>query len=430
MMRESLNLSRTEVVLPLNVYRIINAIFLVPGGAVLDKWGPRKPLVVSIAVAAALGLLFPFCNHLWHLVALQGLFAATKLLGGLGAMIMLVSRCFEVETEEEVVVGEKQGKGEEPQARGKKEGLGVSTATSIILSGYSAAGVIAPLIIGSLATRYGWRGASGFLGVLFAAIGVPLTVLYLKEPQRKGMSGYEKKNEENGVPEDGVGEQSTERERLLSDSMSFDSEKSLVQYRNAVLKGSSAALQDSTEDGSTIGRSAVRRSGSRQEVVPSASSSSISSAKNPSITIPSSSSTSSLSSSNVKDPLFTPPFFTMMLLVVLFAIPLHVVFEWFIDFLRTDIHYSLKAATLHYAAFNLVALVTKLFVGPLGDRYDKGMLIVISSAIMIVGWLCLFDFGFLSIGSAFAMTVTSNLNKIALFVPVCKSNQCPFLLSP
>ena len=88
---------------------------------------------------------------------------------------------------------------------------------------------------------------------------------------------------------------------------------------------------------------------------------------------------------NTNDPLFTPALLTMTLLVVLFAIPSHVVFEWFIAFLRTGADYSLESATLQYAAFNLCALVTKLFVGPLGDRYDKATLIAISSLITVVG---------------------------------------------
>ena len=84
---------------------------------------------------------------------------------------------------------------------------------------------------------------------------------------------------------------------------------------------------------------------------------------------------------------FTPALLTMILLVALFAVPLHVVCEWFINFLHTNVHCFLKAAALHYAAFNLCALVTKLFVEPLRDRYGKATLIVISSFIMIVGWL-------------------------------------------
>ena len=78
--------------------------------------------------------------------------------------------------------------------------------------------------------------------------------------------------------------------------------------------------------------------------------------------------------------------------------------------LRTDVHCSLKAAILHYAASSLCALVTKLFIGPLGGRYDKTTLIVISSLITVVGWLCLLDFGFRSVCSTFAMNATSKLN--------------------
>ena len=50
-----------------------------------------------------------------------------------------------------------KGKGEHGRP-GRKRGLGASTATTVILGGYSAAGVTAPIITGSLATKYGWRG--------------------------------------------------------------------------------------------------------------------------------------------------------------------------------------------------------------------------------------------------------------------------------
>ena len=86
----------------------------------------------------------------------------------------------DTDTETEYV-GEK-GKGEYGRP-GRKRGLGVSTATRIVLGGYYAAGAIAPIIIGSLATNYGWRGGRGFSGVMFAAIGIPLTLLYLKAPE-------------------------------------------------------------------------------------------------------------------------------------------------------------------------------------------------------------------------------------------------------
>lgn len=153
-MRQDLGLSVAEIALPLNVYRLVQAIFLVPAGSLLDKVGPVKALRISILAAAVFGLLFPLCTNLPQLVFLQVVFAVTKLFGGLSAMLMLVSQAFE-----------------------NKSGMG--TATSILLGGYSLAGFLAPALVGSLYQSFGWRVSAGIVAALFACIGVPLTLLYL-----------------------------------------------------------------------------------------------------------------------------------------------------------------------------------------------------------------------------------------------------------
>lgn len=302
----------------------------------MDHWGPRTPLLISISIAGVLGCVYPFCGRLWELVLLQGLFAGTKVIGGLGAMLMLVSRNFEMDEMEERV--ERDGGVEDKGSRRNRNGWGVSMGVSVILSGYSAAGVIAPIVVGSLAERWGWRVASGFMGGVFLGVGVPVCWRFLKigEYRKGGVGGEE---------------------------------------RMGLLRDEGSAVVERKDGSGKVGNGKL-------------------------------------------EPVFTRGFVIMMVIVVLFAIPLHVVFDYFIDFLKTDIKYSLKAATMHYAAFNLVALVAKLFVGPLGDKYDKYALIILFAMVTVIGTLFLFDFGF-SLAGGISFTVTKSLRKIALFVPIC-----------
>ncbi|KAK1857997.1 hypothetical protein I4F81_000611 [Pyropia yezoensis] len=93
-MRADLGLTVSQISLPLNVYRLINAVLLVPAGAVLDRSRPDAILRTSVIAAAVLAMALPFCNNLPQLVALQAAFAVTKLFGGLTAMLLLVSRAF------------------------------------------------------------------------------------------------------------------------------------------------------------------------------------------------------------------------------------------------------------------------------------------------------------------------------------------------
>lgn len=152
-MRQSLGLSITQIALPLNVFRLVNCLLLVPSGALLDRLGAHRTLFPSLLAAALLSLLLPLARTLTHLVVLQALFAATKLMGGLSAMLLVVSAAF----------------------GGRKSGAPCAT----VLAGWSAAGCIAPAVVGALAAQYGWRVAFAALSALFAIIGVPVAFLCL-----------------------------------------------------------------------------------------------------------------------------------------------------------------------------------------------------------------------------------------------------------
>lgn len=152
--RQDLGLTVSQVSMPLNAYRIVNALFLAPAGMFLDAYGAETPMKVSIVSAGVLSFAFPASHSLLQLVVVQTLLAVTKLFGGLTTMLILISQVFT-----------------------KDNGLG--TATSILLGGYSAAGFIAPLVVGLMGEKYGWRMSLVFLSTLFAVIAVPIAVLFL-----------------------------------------------------------------------------------------------------------------------------------------------------------------------------------------------------------------------------------------------------------
>eukprot|EP00188_Purpureofilum_apyrenoidigerum_P005927 Plantae.Rhodophyta-Purpureofilum_apyrenoidigerum.ctg8334.p1 GENE.Plantae.Rhodophyta-Purpureofilum_apyrenoidigerum.ctg8334~~Plantae.Rhodophyta-Purpureofilum_apyrenoidigerum.ctg8334.p1 ORF type:complete len:557 (+),score=38.21 Plantae.Rhodophyta-Purpureofilum_apyrenoidigerum.ctg8334:258-1928(+) len=161
-MRQEMNLSVSEISIPLNVYRLINSIFLVPVGMLLDRIGAQRPVRISITMAVALSFLLPLCTKLWQLTLVQGLLAVTKLFGGITPLLMVTSKWFTC-----------------------RKGMG--TATSILLGGYSLAGFFAPLALGVIGHQLGWRLASTMLAALFGIVSIPLTFLYLREKHEPSM---------------------------------------------------------------------------------------------------------------------------------------------------------------------------------------------------------------------------------------------------
>eukprot|EP00171_Calliarthron_tuberculosum_P018908 IDg18908t1 len=155
-MRAELGLSITQIALPLNVFRAVNAALLIPAGALLDRYGVFRALWPSMLGAAVFGLLLPFAQSLAHLTALQAVLALTKLFGGLTSMLMVVGAAF-------------------GSARS-------GAAAAVILSGYSLAGCVAPAVIGVLSARFGWRVAMGVLNAAFLLVGIPLSFAFLRFP--------------------------------------------------------------------------------------------------------------------------------------------------------------------------------------------------------------------------------------------------------
>lgn len=336
-MRHSLNLSIAQITQPLSAFRIIQAVFLVPAGYLLDKVGPQICLRISLTAAALMAPLLPLVTSLSQLLWLQSLFGLTKLFGGLSAMLMIAAQAF-------------------------PDGKGLATATSILLSGYSLAGFIAPAFIGTLADTLGWRVAFLALSVIFIVIALPLTFHFLRD-----------RDEKRSRP-------------TISSLFQFISNR--------------IASVNSTKHS----RNGVKELEKQQNIDNPASSDNVVLSRG----------AQDVSSS--PDPLLTKPYLLMATAVASFSFSMHIVFDHFIVFLGEDFGMPFSTATKYMSALNLVALFGKLGTGPIADRYSKSLLLSLFAVVAAIACILLLDF------TSLGIAVTTSYVKVKAFVALCKLN--------
>eukprot|EP00170_Pyropia_yezoensis_P006295 contig_25587_g6314 len=383
-MRADLGLTVSQISLPLNVYRLINAVLLVPAGAVLDRSRPDAILRTSVIAAAVLAMALPFCNNLPQLVALQAAFAVTKLFGGLTAMLLLVSRAF-----------------------GDRPGMG--TATSCLLAGYSFAGFLAPSLVGSLCAAWGWRVASASMSALFLLVGVPLTLVFLRAIPPLPMG----EDEASGAPAPAAGVPASSTEGKRQPRAGGLTTKGDITRRG----GGTAKAADPSDSPATAGASSDRlgltSSGASTDRLgrldaagaPTPTTGSVASprASPADGAAPLSSAAECDAATDVTPRLLTPPYLALLAVVASFSFSMHVVLDHLLVFLREDFGGSglhLDVAARYLSALNLGALVTKLGVGPLADRYDKGLLMACFGVLGAIASAFLFDW----VGGALLLT--------------------------
>lgn len=326
--RQSLNLSVEQAILPLIAFRTVQTVFLLPAGYLLDKIGPQRCLRFSLIMACILAPLLPFATSLSQLIILQSVAALTKLMGGVSALLLLASLNF-------------------------PSGKGLPTATSMLISGYSFAGFLAPAVIGVVSQQFGWRIALGALSALFAVVTVPATLVFLKEPDNR----YRKKSLSQIFTEIPV------VKRLQSFFTTFGKEdhSHLSSHSNA-----------------RVALAARQKSDSEDEK------------------------------------LLTTGLVSTLVMVVAYSFAMHLVFDHLIVFLTEDIGIAFNVATRYMSVLNLVALGTKLVLGPIAERVNKTKLLMGAGVLGVFASLLLFD---VSLGT---IVVTASLPKIMVFSVLCK----------
>jgi MFS family permease len=124
-------------------------------GYLLDRHGPRRVCAPCVAVAAlafaSLSVLTPPLSHLYGTFAVVGIVVM-----GSGPVVYsrIVSTWFD-------------------RRRG--------TALAVVVSGAAIGGIVHPSITQGLVTGLGWRSAALVLGTAIAAIGVPVTLLFIRQ---------------------------------------------------------------------------------------------------------------------------------------------------------------------------------------------------------------------------------------------------------
>jgi MFS family permease len=133
-------------------------------GHLLDRHGPRRVCAPCVAVAAlafaSLSFLTPRLSHLYGTFVVVGVAVM-----GTGPVVYsrIVSTWFD-------------------RRRG--------TALAVVVSGAAIGGIVHPSITQGLVTAVGWRSAALVLGTAIAAIGVPVTLLFIRQnPDGELISG-------------------------------------------------------------------------------------------------------------------------------------------------------------------------------------------------------------------------------------------------
>jgi MFS family permease len=135
---ESFGWQASQVTLPATVFFLIGAMTSPPAGWLLDKYSPRKIILVgSLTLSVAL-IGFSQVQELWQLVSIYALLGLGLSLCGLVSNMVVLTAWFD-------------------ERRGR--------ATGILLMASSLGGVLFPLAVGAALTAYGWR--STMLGVGF-----------------------------------------------------------------------------------------------------------------------------------------------------------------------------------------------------------------------------------------------------------------------
>ncbi len=154
-LEDDLGWSRAEITAAVSFFALVG-IFSLPAGWLLDRYGARPVMAVSIAALAVGYLLRPWMTEVWQFYALNAIqFAAMP-----GAVIITAGR----------VVGEWF-----EESRGRAMGL---TAM-----GANFGGIIFASLTATLITTIGWRASYFVYGLLFAAL-VPVVLIVVRDRQR------------------------------------------------------------------------------------------------------------------------------------------------------------------------------------------------------------------------------------------------------
>eukprot|EP00177_Eucheuma_denticulatum_P001547 GFKZ01002775.1.p1 GENE.GFKZ01002775.1~~GFKZ01002775.1.p1 ORF type:complete len:734 (-),score=51.91 GFKZ01002775.1:1973-3976(-) len=160
---------------PIAVGKVAYVLLLIPGGMLVDHYGPRRCVLLGIFGLAALMTLYAaFVSSFWMLLAMHVLLATFASVSGVPVYSIFIAQWFEG---------------------------GIGLAMGLVLAGYSAAGTCIPALLGPVATAVGWRIAMGCMCALLWLVALPVTFFFLHENHAPIVEEGHAGEEEEGLEE-------------------------------------------------------------------------------------------------------------------------------------------------------------------------------------------------------------------------------------
>lgn len=140
---------------PIAVGKVAYVLLLIPGGMLVDHYGPRRCVLLGILGLAALITVYAaLVSSFWMLLGMHVLLATFASVSGVPVYSIFIAQWFEG---------------------------GIGLAMGLVLAGYSAAGTCIPALLGPVATAVGWRIAMACMCALLWLVALPLTFFSLHE---------------------------------------------------------------------------------------------------------------------------------------------------------------------------------------------------------------------------------------------------------
>ncbi|MFQ5711357.1 MAG: MFS transporter [Candidatus Geothermarchaeales archaeon] len=153
--------SRASISLAMSIGLMVSGLFLIVWGDLVDRFGPKRVILISVPIFGASLLLQGMITHIWHLYLLFGVVGGLGYAGaGLIANTALMARWFV-----------------------KKRGF----AMSLCQSGFPLGQLILVPIAAHLILTFGWRVAYVILGCLILVVLLPtVSILVKDDPEELG----------------------------------------------------------------------------------------------------------------------------------------------------------------------------------------------------------------------------------------------------
>ena len=162
---ESFGWKATQVTLPATVFFIVGALTSPPAGWLLDRFSPRKIIIIGSVLLSLALIGVSRVQSLWQLVFIYALLGTGLSLCGLVSNMVVLTDWFTA-------------------TRGR--------ATGILLMASSLGGVLFPLVVGAGFTSHGWRITMLGVGVGTGALMISSALLLLRDsPYRSTLSKRE-----------------------------------------------------------------------------------------------------------------------------------------------------------------------------------------------------------------------------------------------